>query len=74
MTHDELIAFIDDQLTDCGPECDGCEWENKPWNTLRQIIELHKPTLIGPETERCLSDKGVYPCPTILTVKEYLLP
>ena len=50
MTHDELLAKIDEQLTCyCGhPDlCDGVQSKEQApsWYALRAVVELHKPVI-----------------------------
>ena len=43
MTHDELLAEIDDNFTKCGDDCESCRRDNASWFALRAVVELHKP-------------------------------
>jgi len=77
MTHDELIAYIDDST-------DGLKhkhlFEKLLVNTkaLRAVVELHKPDFMGEcmaiECEcNCRGRTGIpYPCPTIQAIEKEL--
>ena len=43
MTHDELLAIINDEIKVCAPECMKHQWDNAPWIALRAVVELHTP-------------------------------
>ena len=47
MTHDELLAKIDSNLSDCGYDCESCKRDNASWVALRAVVELHKPDKFG---------------------------
>ena len=70
MTHDELIAYIDDST-------DGLKhehlFEKLLTNTkaFRAVVELHKPYGTG-GPERCESDGSHYPCETIQAIEKEL--
>jgi hypothetical protein len=82
MTHDELIAYIDDST-------DGLKHEHlfekllANTKALRAVVELHKP-IIYPQTtglpsectvcraEPYYSSNEVYPCPTIQAIEKEL--
>ncbi|CAB5218234.1 hypothetical protein UFOVP204_116 [uncultured Caudovirales phage] len=40
MTHDELLAKIDSNLSDCGYDCESCKIDNASWVALRAVVEL----------------------------------
>ena len=81
MTHDELLARIDDEMVDL----------NKTWSALRAVVELHKP-MTGvnyrsntPQCSYCRSlchsnsglnceddGDGLWPCGTILRIEKEL--
>jgi len=76
MTHDKLLSLIDNEFTNCSPDCDSCDLSNKPWLALREIVQLHKPG--GYEyfekdiCEHCTLDLDYYifyPCPTIEAIQ-----
>ena len=64
MTHDELLARLDDYGLGV-----------PPLNALRAVMELHKP-IEGHEhlCDGCCFDYGVtaYPCPTIQAIEKEL--
>lgn len=64
MTHDELLARLDDY-----------GFGVPPLNALRAVMELHKP-IEGHEhlCDGCCFDYGVtaYPCPTIQAIEKEL--
>ena len=67
MTHDELLAEIDDSFTKCGDDCESCRRDNASWFALRAVVELHKPD----EFNHC----GVcnqYLCETIQAIEKEL--
>ena len=71
MTHDELLAKIDDNLSNCGDDCDGCLRDNAPWFALRAVVELHKPVEIDRELNyNCQECEWGYPCPTIQAIEK----
>ena len=43
MTHDELLEIINAEIHWCEPHCMSHILENRPWKTLRAVVELHKP-------------------------------
>ena len=73
MTHDELIAYIDDSTNGLKHEH---LFEKLLANTkaLRAVVELHKPTAYG-DCSHCfgLHSMGeTYPCPTIQAIEKEL--
>jgi len=82
MTHDELLALINDKIEVCEPECNKHRWANAPWLALRAVVELHKPVEmmrgVGKENYSkklfCSfeSDDQRYPCPTIQAIEKEL--
>jgi hypothetical protein len=83
MTHDELLARIDNELTCyCGhPDlCDGVQSKEQApsWYALRAVVELHKPMIwknLGNDTDgyKCQECEGnSYPCPTIQAIEKEL--
>ena len=40
MTHDELLAKIDSNLSNCGYDCESCKRDNASWVALRAVVEL----------------------------------
>ena len=72
MTHDELLAKIDE-----GSRV--CEIDSPAWQALRAVVELHMPeriTIEGFKTEYwCMADNNEptpYPCLTILQIEKEL--
>ena len=47
MTHDELLAIIDDNFTKCGDDCESCRRDNASWFALRAVVKLHKPDVFN---------------------------
>ena len=43
MTHDELLAYINEEIEVCDPSCNSHKADNQPWQALRAVVELHKP-------------------------------
>ena len=76
MTHDELLAIIDDNFSQCGDDCESCRRDNAPWFALRAVVELHKPEPLDERGDVCLTccpDLLVlYPCPTIQAIEKEL--
>jgi len=74
MTHDELLAEIDDNFTKCGDDCESCRRDNASWFALRAVVELHKPVAFvngkGLFCDNCLPDR--YPCTTIQAIEKEL--
>ena len=72
MTHDELLTLINDEITQCEPECNEHRWDNAPWLSLRVVVGLHKPK-DGWCVECSLSVVNVpYPCFTIQAIEKEL--
>ena len=68
MTHDELLAEIDERTSYLG-NIDGV------YTALRAVVELHKPIPngYGSDTFRCSEHcRGNYPCPTIQAIEKEL--
>jgi len=42
MTHDELLAGIDSNMSYCGHDCESCKSDNAPWIALRAVVQLIK--------------------------------
>ena len=42
MTHDELLAIIDDNFSQCGDDCESCRRDNASWFALHEVVELCK--------------------------------
>ncbi len=59
MTHDELLAKIDEEYSYSA-------------NALRAVVELHSPTDNGFWCELCISSAFEYPCPTIQAIEKEL--
>ena len=75
MTHDELLAIIDDNFSQCGDDCESCRRDNASWFALHEVVELHKP-IEGHEhlCGGCWFGDGMmsYPCPTIQAIEKEL--
>ena len=80
MTHDELLALINDEIEVCEPECNQHQRVNAPWLALYAVVELHKPklmaymgnpTLEADTCEHC-GYLFFYPCPTIQAIEKEL--
>jgi len=71
MTHDELLALINDEIEVCEPECNKHRWANAPWLALRTVVELHEP--FGPLCYACTCNEDehtvVWPCQTIRAIQ-----
>ena len=79
MTHDELLALINDEIKVCAPECMKHQWDNAPWIALRAVVELHTPTKRYPYCSHCWvfdgngdSRRADYPCHTIQAIEKEL--
>jgi hypothetical protein len=77
MTHDELLAKIENNLKQC--TCEGAAWgggcyaeENIPWKALRAVVELHKPVINALPDKTCLACQDLYPCQTIQAIEKEL--
>ena len=80
ISHEELLAIIDDNFSQCGDDCESCRRDNASWFALHEVVELHKPIEISGE-ELCdaceeWTNEGanyrVYPCPTIQAIEKEL--
>jgi len=74
MTHDELLAFINDEIEVCEPECYQHQRINTPWLALRAVVELHKPyptKKFGIICKECEISTD-YPCATIQAIDKEL--
>ena len=62
MTHDELLAKLDDY-----------GFGVPPLNALRAVVELHKPehSITGYRCTHCILEV-TYPCPTIQAIEKEL--
>jgi len=84
MTHDELLAYINEEIEVCDPSCNSHKADNQPWLALSAVVELHKPMWWGGnEAERWYcSHCGIhdeheqimflYPCETIQAIEKEL--
>jgi len=75
MTHDELLALINDEIEVCEPECNKHRWANAPWLALRAVVELHKPVIVltdDPVIVCSHCESTDYPCPTIQSIERKL--
>jgi len=66
MTHEELLAKIDEELVKHGQRGNVV----KHSFALRAVVELHKLDQWGEECKHC--DNGSYPCETIQVIEEQL--
>ena len=67
MTHDGLLAIIDDNFTKCGDDCESCRRDNASWFALRAVVKLHKPDVFN-HCGVCNS----YLCETIQAIEEQI--
>jgi hypothetical protein len=68
MTHDELLAKIENERADYYAN-------DLIINTLRAVVELHKPEIpygLHNAIEACPIDGDVYPCSTIQAIEKEL--
>ena len=79
MTHDELLAYIKEEIEVCEPDCHSHDAENQPWLALRAVVELHKPLnslwykqIICESCQEGNDYPITYPCPTIEAIKEQI--
>ena len=73
MNHDELLADIDSNISNCGDDCESCKSDNAPWVALREVVELHALDFGAPgEEEVCDYCKVTYPCATIQAIEKEL--
>ena len=75
MSHDELLAEIKREIKQCSCFPGNCEDENnRPWNALRAVVELHKPhNVVKDMCDACSGlDARDYPCSTILAIEKEL--
>jgi hypothetical protein len=78
MTHDELLAKIDSNLSNyCGNDCESCKRDNVPWVALGAVAKLHRHQEVtlpngewGANCTEC--DGWEYPCPTIQAIEKEL--
>ena len=42
LSHDELLAIIDDNFSQCGDDCESCRRDNASWFALHEVVELCK--------------------------------
>jgi hypothetical protein len=71
MTHDELLARLDNQIENSkviGCECPACD--NAV--ALRAVVELHRPIIHALPDETCWACQDLYPCPTIQAIEKEL--
>ena len=47
MTHDELLAYINEEIEVCDPSCNSHKADNQPWLALRAVVKLHRPDMRG---------------------------
>jgi hypothetical protein len=67
MTHDELLAKIDEE-----GEFLVQYFDSKPivHSALRAIVELHYPVIHALPDETCWACQDLYPCPTIQAIEK----
>jgi len=72
MTHDELLALINDEIEVCEPECNQHQRINAPWLAFRAVMELHKPNY--GLCKACTTSVVLvpYPCRTIEAIEKEL--
>jgi len=71
MTHDELLALINDEIEVCEPDCNQHHRVNAPWLALRKVVELHKPGAVHGTCKACEFNDW-FDCPTIKVIIEAL--
>ena len=75
MTHDELLAYINEEIEVCEPSCNSHKADNQPWLALRAVVELHKRDVRG-NCDICtyITNGGLvaYPCFTIQAIEKEL--
>ena len=76
MTHNDLLALINDEIEVCEPECNQHQRINAPWLALRAVVELHKPhehiQEYGSGGLFCFACQLLYPCFTIQAIEKEL--
>ena len=72
MTHDELLAYINEEIEVCDPSCNSHKADNQPWLALRAVVELHKPCCDLEELCAECNPNVTYPCPTIQAIEEQI--
>jgi hypothetical protein len=89
MTHDELLAKIENKLSGCNKLDCQCFEDDKPWSVICAVVELHKPMPIatgGTWSQNNFSHTfelrcsqcskwyaQIYPCPTIQAIEKELV-
>lgn len=76
MTHEELLATINEEIKVCQPECTKHDLDNMPWLALRAVVELHKPlpeSKNSPFKDFCFGCGQIYPCKTIQAIEKELV-
>lgn len=69
MIHEELLA----KLTDYEAHFDQVLDEEKAYDALRAVVELHRPEEQDhKQYEKCWNCSLVYPCPTIYAIEKEL--
>jgi len=77
LTHNDLLALIEDGIEVCSPDCSKHQRSNAPWAALRAVVELHKPD----ENNQCFECEYYwideikfcdYPCHTIQLIEKEL--
>ena len=77
MTHDELLAYINEEVEVCDPDCNSHKAHNQPWQALLAVVELHKPVhvVLGMEITTCGGCSSVMlweRCSTIQAIEKEL--
>ena len=81
MTHNELLALINDEIEVCEPECNQHQRVNAPWLALCAVVEMHKPfegycnvciSIVEPSFLNPYPKPTFYPCPTIQAIEKEL--
>ena len=65
MTHDELLALLNERDIGCGKNCQSA------YGSLRAVVELHKTG--NGEASRCEACYMGFDCPTIQVIEKVLL-
>jgi hypothetical protein len=65
LTHNDLLALIEDDIEVCSPDCSKHQRSNAPWAALRAVVGLHRPNLLsGTLTLVCIECHSVKDCST----------
>ena len=75
MTHEELLAKIDDELKGRCDSTESCCFECSVFHALRAVVELHQPITdddIHYECAGCGNNNPYKDCPTIQAIEKEL--